>query len=102
MRVNLRPFVPEGLIDSSLAVYCLGRVKKASRPVRDGMIWSARLDMVNGAAPEPMKPNRLYETGLFSCVFQAVNCQATIIQSLQDKGHLSLRLPPMGSCPTRL
>jgi hypothetical protein len=31
-------FVPEGLIDSSLAVYCLGRVEKAFRPVRDGMI----------------------------------------------------------------
>jgi hypothetical protein len=53
MRVNLRPFVPEGLIDSSLAVYCLGRVKKASRPVRDGMIWSARLDMLNGAVCRP-------------------------------------------------
>ena len=45
MRVYLRPFVPEGLIDSSLAVYCLGRVKKTSHPVRDGMIWSAGLDM---------------------------------------------------------
>ena len=30
--------VPEGLIDSRLAVYCLGRVEKAFRPVRDGMI----------------------------------------------------------------
>ena len=102
MRVYLRSFVPEGLIDSSLAVYCLGRVKKASRPVRDGMIWSAGLDMPNEAAREPMKSNRLYETGLFSCVFQAVNCQATIIQSLQDNGNPSLRLTPMGSCPTRL
>ena len=45
MRVYLTPFVPEGLIDSSLAVYCLGRVKKTSHPVRDGMIWSAGLDM---------------------------------------------------------
>jgi len=55
------------------------------------MIWSAGLDMPNEAAREPMKSNRLYETGLFSCVFQAVNCQATIIQSLQDNGNPSLR-----------
>ena len=46
--------------------------------------------MPNEAALEPMKSNRLYEMGLFSCVFQAVNCQAAIIQSLQDNGNLPL------------
>jgi hypothetical protein len=31
-------FVPEGLNDGSLAVHCLGKVEKAFRPARDGMI----------------------------------------------------------------
>jgi len=46
----------------------------------------------NKSAPKPMRSNRLYETGLCSRLFQAVNCQATIVPSLRDKGNFSLRL----------
>ena len=46
--------------------------------------------MPDEAAPKPMRSNRLYETDLFYCAFQAVNCQATIIQSLRDRGNVSL------------
>jgi hypothetical protein len=46
--------------------------------------------MPNQGAPKPVRSNRLYETVPFFYYIPGSNCQATIIQSLRDKGNLAL------------
>ncbi|HEX4200211.1 MAG TPA: hypothetical protein VHY59_01730, partial [Chthoniobacterales bacterium] len=46
---------------------------------------------------DEIKPS-LRDGLVFLAVFQAVNCQATIIQSLRDENTKALRLTRMGSC----
>jgi hypothetical protein len=84
-------FVPEGLNDSSLAVYCLGRIDKAFRPVRDGMIGRRGSCYAKSSRTESDQIEPSLRDGLiFLDPFQAVNCQATIDLSLRDKGNLAL------------
>jgi hypothetical protein len=66
------------------------RLEKAFRPVRDGLIRlrSSRYVKQSRARTDEIKPS--LRDGLVFCVFQAVNCQATIIQSLRDKANPSL------------
>jgi hypothetical protein len=112
--MSLRVFVPEGMNDRSptpqglrrdrdgwsvqredfeCAVVREGRpgslrpgtVSDAFRPVRTVRFGCAGLDIPVRAAPEPPESNRLYETDSLFYPFLAVNCQATIIQSLRDE-----------------
>ena len=62
-------FVPEGLNDRSLAVYCLGKVNKNVPSPSDRMIRGRGLHRSDEAAPEPMRSNRLYETDSFLLPF---------------------------------
>jgi len=41
-QVSTVAFVPQGLNDSSLAVYCLGIEKKSSRPVTERYDWDRK------------------------------------------------------------
>jgi hypothetical protein len=90
-------FVPAGLNDRSLAVYCRGPVHNRIRPVGCGMIWVGRSPynprlnkdglptsrpVVNhGAQNHTIPPGRI----VYGHTFLAVNRQATIIQSLRDE-----------------
>ena len=103
-------FVPEGLIDSSgstelaevLAVYCLECARKMSPSRRDGLISLvvARLDLAYQDPRSSIIPSLTGRNAFFNASL-AVNCQATIDQSLRDENIRALRLTPMGSCRTR-
>jgi hypothetical protein len=95
-------FVPEGLGERCLAVYCLGLAQKRGSSRRDGMIWFA---MRFGQAAVVNKTLNRYHTVPFGTdllldVFLAMNCQATIASSLRDKNLYRVgRLPEI---PMRL
>jgi|HubBroStandDraft_2_1064218.scaffolds.fasta_scaffold119561_2 hypothetical protein len=85
VRAGLSDFVPEGLNDSSQAIYCLVSVRKRNRPVGNGMIGSDRRATIrtinqSGARDQtvPCRTDSRWNR------FQAINCPATIIQSLRD------------------
>src|SRR6202007_2573335 len=88
-RVNLKGlgvFVPEGLIDRTLAVYCLGSVRKRLRLRRGGYelasrVWGCQMRPHRNQGDQTVSTRRTHS----SYVFQAVNCQATIDQSLRDE-----------------
>jgi hypothetical protein len=94
VRAGLSDFVPEGLNDSSQAIYCLVSVRKRNRPVGNGMIGSDRRATIrtinqSGARDQtvPCRTDSRWNR------FQAINCPATIIQSLRDKGPPRLFAP---------
>ena len=86
MRTGVREvFVPKGLDEGSQAIYCLGCVpKKVTVPEgrcerRYPMYW---LPQVEERPVDPIIPS--LRDGSPFWTFQAINCLATIIQSLRD------------------
>jgi hypothetical protein len=86
MRVpeGLPGFVPEGLNDRSQAIYCLVSVQKGNRPVGHGMIGSNRRATIRTINQPWATIIPSLRDGSVSTQFQAINCLATIIQSLRD------------------
>jgi hypothetical protein len=113
-------FVPEGLNDRSQAIYCLEQAHHGHRPVRDGMIValvSVFAFCATGSQAFPTSRQRgksgltilipSLRDGSFLYTIQAMNCLATIIQSLRDKSgrlhfstvrHSKISLPSRLSC----
>ena len=96
MRLGVRGGVPEGLDEGSQAIYCLEEVLSRFRPVLSaiarmateeghGLILTPGLTNRPGHCT-PIGPNHTVSAGQvpFLHVFQAINCLATIIQSLRD------------------
>src|SRR5258707_2201025 len=80
-----RVFVPEGLNDRSQAIYCLECFQKGDPSRRDGVSRATRYipAIVEERPVDPIIP---CPTGRFPFLhgYQAINCLATIIQSLRD------------------
>ena len=99
--VSKKEPVPSGLCDRSQAIYCLECVQKGDPSRRDGV------SRATGRVPPQdrrtcSRPNHTvpYGTGRALDASQAINCLATIIQSLRDK----FRQTPVGqqtvsTCP---
>ena len=83
-----KAFVPKGLDEGSQAIYCLGCKKRdPSRRARYDLVEREGSSTLIG---EPLsRPTQTvpYGTDLFVNIFQAVNCQATFIQSLRDEAR---------------
>jgi len=110
MRSATNPFVPEGLNDRSLAIYCQERAENEAHAIGNGgkgwypelaREWKSRLKRAgcskkknHAGNPDHTVP---YGTGSLCRSFLAINCQATIIQSLRDIFALS----PFADTPTR-
>jgi hypothetical protein len=62
-------------------------VRKREPSRRDGMIRDPGLLMVDEKTRRVRQSPRLYETGPFFNVSQAINCLATITQSRRDEGR---------------
>ena len=102
MRSATNPFVPEGLNDRSLAIYCQERAENEAHAIGNGgkgwypelaREWKSRLKRAgrskkkhHAGNPDHTVP---YGTGSLCRSFLAINCQATIIQSLRDIFALS-------------
>src|SRR5215469_9157842 len=83
-------FVPKGLDDSSLAVYCQEWFKKdPSRRVRYELVYRCVHHSRSQNVSSDLNHIVPYGTVRFFLYPQAVNCQATIIQSLRDKTSIS-------------
>jgi hypothetical protein len=91
-------FVPEGLNDSSLTVYCLECARKMSPSRRDRLICAARFSISGPANINHTVPNG---TERFFYPSPAVNCQATIDQSLRNENIWALKWTPIAGCRTR-
>ena len=79
MWTGARGFVPEGLDEGSLAVYCLDAFKRGpSRRVRSELVcWQVHHSRLRNVASHPITP---FPTGRVRFLaLLAVNCQATFI-----------------------
>src|SRR5260221_11691146 len=76
---------PGGTNDSSQAIYCLEQVQSRIRPVGHGLILTpgCLIVLIVARLSDPIIP---CPTGRFPFLhgYQAINCLATIIQSLRD------------------
>jgi hypothetical protein len=81
-------FVPEGQIDSSLAVYWQGSVKKENRPVRDGLIKFDQTQLLSCGVNRAALPAQTVPT------VRVFSLQA-LAPTLQDSKTPTLRLSPL-------
>jgi hypothetical protein len=78
--------VPEGLNERSLAIHCQGCTQNGTRPVGNGMIGLRCHRVVVGEnLSRRNRSHRTLRDGFLVGVFLAMNCQATIIESLRDE-----------------
>ena len=94
---DARDFVPKGLNDRSQAIYCLGCIRNEARPVGYGMIGNGQVLHDLRLAGTLAHPDHTVPTGrgIALWAFQAINCLATIIQSLRDNMLSAIHLLPI-------
>ena len=85
----LRGFVPEGLNEGSQAVYCLECAHNKARPVGYGLIDNSEISHEPGLPGCLARLNHTVPPGRAVTLwpFQAINCLATLVQSLRDKSN---------------
>jgi hypothetical protein len=79
-------FVPEGLDEGSLAVYCQGMRSKKTRPVGHGLSWSTGTFTIQGGGMFlPTQSYRSLRDGFRFLAIPGSKLLATITWSLRDK-----------------